>query len=258
MPATGSARVVSRGLMVAGIALGIDGRLIVAGETGLHVWRGQDDHTVLLSEYDGETLCFNDIVADARGRIYAGTLYWGADGMEKHGKLYLVDVDGVARVVDEGIKHANGLAFSPDGGTLYFADTATRVIYAYDVEPIGGSLSRRRVVVEVPVDEGLPDGLTVDQDGFVWSAHWYGGQVVRYDPDGKVERRILFPATQTSSLAFGGPNMTDLYVTSAAAPWRSDFAPPGYDFESPNTGGSLYRVRIDVAGRPEYRARVGS
>ena len=242
--------------MVSGLALSADGSLIFAGATGLHLRRPSGDVRPVLSRCRGEALFFNDILADPRGRLYAGTIYWGANGMEKPGKLYLVEDGGPVRVVDEGIDLANGLGFSPDDRTLYFADSARRVIYAYDVDPATGDLSRRRVFVQVPRDEGLPDGLTVDREGFVWCAQWYGAQVVRYDPDGKVERRIAMPVRQVSSVIFGGEDLTDLYITTAADSWPSPLAPPGYDFAATNLGGSLYRLRTNVQGRPDHRATL--
>jgi len=254
-PATGKKEIITRGLMVAGIALNRDGALVFAGSTGMHLWRGQDNHKTFLTEHGGETLLFNDMIADAQGRIYAGTVYWGANGMEKPGKLYLVDADGSARVVVDGIEMANGLGFSPDNRTLYHADTSARKIYAYDVDAKSGSLSRKRVFVTVPATEGIPDGLTVDRDGFVWSAQWYGSQVVRYDPDGKVERRIALPVQQVSSVMFGGDEWNELYITSAGEAWPSDYAPPSFDWKRP-MGGSLYRVRLDLQGRPEHQANL--
>ena len=241
----GATRVIHRDLMVSGLALHSDGDLVFAGATGIHL-RGR----TIVADF------FNDILPDPRGRLYAGTLYWGANGLEKPGSLYLIEGEGKVRVVDEGIEIANGLGFSPDDRTLYFADSARRVIYAYDVEPATGALSRRRVFVKIPSEEGLPDGLTVDREGFVWCAQWYGGQVVRYDPDGRVERRIPMPVRQVSSVIFGGPDFTDLYITTAADPWPSPLAPPGYDPKAPNQGGSLYRLRVDVQGRPDYRAAL--
>jgi D-xylonolactonase len=233
--------------MVSGLALNADGSLVFAGATGIHL-HGR----TLVEEF------FNDILADPRGKLYAGTLHWGADGLVKPGQLLLIDPSGAVRVVDEGIEIANGLGLSPDSRTLYFADSARRVIYAYDVDPATGSLSRRRTFVQVPKDEGLPDGLTVDREGFVWCAQWYGSQVVRYDPDGRVERRIPMPVRQVSSVIFGGPDYTDLYITTAADPWPSPLAPPGYDPKAPDQGGSLYRIRVDVQGRPDYRAALRS
>ena len=91
-------------------------------------------------------------------------------------------------------------------------------------------------------------------DGRDVSAQWYGAQIVRYDPDGKVERRIAMPVKQVSSLTFGGKDLTDLYVTSAGASWPSSLMPPGYDPEAPDIGGALYRIRLDVQGKPEHQA----
>lgn len=253
IPATGEKTVISRGLMVAGIALNRTGELVFAGAEGLHLWRGQDDYRTLFSEHQGEALFFNDLIADPRGRIYGGTVYWGPDGMEKPGKLYLFDRETV-QVVEEGLQLANGLGFSPDNRTLYFADSAARVIYAYDVHPESGALSNRRTFARVHAEEGLPDGLTVDAEGYVWSAQWYGAQVVRYDPDGAVERRIRMPVTQVSSVGFGGEELTDLYITTAGESWPSHTAPPGYDFDAPNIGGSLYRLRTGTQGKPEHLA----
>lgn len=248
VPGTGAKRVLSRDLMVSGIALDRTGALVFGGSGGLHLWTPGSCRTIAAD------LPINDLIADPQGRLYVGTLYWGPSGMEKPGQLILVSREG-RRVVEEGIGVANGLGFSPDDRTLYFTDSAARRIYAYRVMPDGG-LSDRRVFVQVPPEEGLPDGLTVDREGFVWSAQWYGAQVVRYDPDGKVERRIALPVRQVSSVAFGGPDLTDLYITTAAEGWESDLAPPGYDFKAANLGGSLYRVRLEIQGRPEHRAAM--
>lgn len=249
-------RIISRDLPVSGIALNRGGSFVFAGATGLHLWRGQGDYRTTISEHDGEKLVFNDIIADCKGRIYAGTLYWGANGMEKPGKLYLIGCDRSVRVLDEGIQLSNGLGFSPDDTTLYYADSAARKIYAYSVDVQTGDLSRKRVFVDVPADDGVPDGLTVDAEGFVWCAQWYGAQVVRYDPDGKPERRIAMPVRQVSSVAFGGPELTNLYITSAADSWPSHLAPRGYDFKASNMGGPLYRVRVDTQGRKEQVAAI--
>ena len=212
----------------------------------------------IAAEHEGEPLAVNDITADSAGRLYAGTMFWTDDGMKKHGKLYLIDTDGSVRVVDEGIELANGLALSADGRTLYFTDSTARVIYAYDVEPATGGLSRRRVLVRIGLDEGIPDGLTIDVEGYLWSAQWYGAQIVRYDPDGKVHSRVPMPVTQVSSCGFGGPEYRDLYITTAAGSWASPYAPTGYDYDAGNFGGSLYRLRVDVPGRPESICRIGS
>jgi D-xylonolactonase len=176
--------------------------------------------------------------------------------MQRLGALYLINPDGHVRAVDEGIEHANGLALSPDSRTLYFSDSTARRIYQYRVHPVTGDLSDKRVFANVPADDGLPDGLAVDNDGFLWCALWYGAQVIRYDADGKVERRIAMPVLQVSSLAFGGADLTELYVTSAAEAWPSAYAPSGFNPKSSNMGGQLFRISPGVQGRAEHVARI--
>lgn len=253
-PNTSQIRSMNAGLTVSAIALNKTGGLVLGGPMGLHLWTGDGNRRQIVYETDGEVLSFNDLIADPQGRIYAGTLHWGPSGMAKRGKLYHIATDGTSRVVDDGIELANGLGFSPDNRILYFTDSAARRIYAYDVRGPSGEVLNKRTLVQIPRDEGIPDGLTVDSEGFVWSAQWYGGQVVRYDPEGCVEQRIRLPVTQVSSVAFGGDDLAELYITTAADPWSSHLAPPGYDFGATNTGGPLYRLRLDVRGKREHLA----
>jgi D-xylonolactonase len=171
--------------------------------------------------------------------------------------LIRLDTDGTAQVVDEGFHLSNGLAFSPDEKTLYFTDSIARRIYAYDYDRITGNVRNRRTLVQVPDDEGLPDGLTVDAAGFLWSAQWYGSAVVRYDPDGKVERRVEMPAKQTSSVAFGGKDLTDIFITSAARSDPLPVMPPGYDPNSGYFGGCLYRINLGIPGKSDFKANFG-
>jgi D-xylonolactonase len=221
------------------------------------VWTEGAGWRSIVSEYDGEKLMINDMIASPSGGIYFGTVYWGAGGMENHGKLYLVDPGGSVRIVDEGIELANGLGFSADGRTLYFGDSAARRVYAYDVDRVDGTLGSRRVFAQFSREEGLPDGMTVDADGFVWCAMWYGGCVVRLDLEGRVERRIQIPAIQVSSVAFGGEGLDELYVTTAGEAWPSELAPVGYRADAGEQGGGLYRVRgVGVRGRAEYVAEL--
>jgi D-xylonolactonase len=254
-PSTTQKSVISRGLHVSSIALNKNGELVFGGAGGLHIWRDQDDYQTVISSFAGENLFVNDMIADHKGRMYVGTLHWGPNGMEKTGKLYLIDSYAFVRVMDENIGIANGLGFSPDNRTLYFTDSAARVIYAYEVDPISGSLAKKRIFARVPETEGLPDGLTVDNQGFVWSARWYGGEIVRYDPKGKIERRIKLPVAQVSSMAFAGPELKDLYITTASQMWRGPLAPTGFDFEIENVGGPLYKISMDIQGKPENKAK---
>jgi D-xylono/L-arabinono-1,4-lactonase len=253
-PRTSTKSVFAHDVSVSGIGLNRTGDLVFGGGDGLFLWRAGGHRRTIIREVAGEILAFNDLIVGPRGRIYAGTIYWGPNGMEKRGRLYLIEPDCSARVVDDGIELANGLGFSPDDRTLYFTDSAARKIYSYDVQPDNGELQNKRAFVSVPGDEGIPDGLTVDGDGFVWSAQWYGAQAVRYDPEGAVERRVAVPVTQVSSLAFGGDDLTDLYITTAGETWRSGLAPSGYAYDAINPGGALFRIQLDIRGKPEHEA----
>jgi sugar lactone lactonase YvrE len=102
----------------------------------------------------------------------------------------------------------------------------------------------------------LPDGLTVDAEGFVWTALWYGGRLQRYSPQGKLDREIYFPATQTSSVTFGGPDLDEMYVTTAGNAEPGPLIPPGYDWKA-YRGGGLYRVKVTgIKGKSEFRSKA--
>jgi sugar lactone lactonase YvrE len=255
-PTTQRTEVVYRDLMVACIALNGEQSFVFGGATGLHIWEPGSLPSPIATEHNGEALAFNDLVAGPGGRVYAGTAYWGAESMDKPGKLYRFDPDGAVTVLDEGFELANGMGFSPDDQTFYCTDSTRRLIHAYDLNPASGALSNRREWVHVPSDEGLPDGLTVDAEGCVWSAQWYGSQIVRYAPDSSVIRRYPLPAKQVSSVMFGGAELDELYITTAAESWDSPYMPPGYDPHSGLIGGALYRGLPGVQGRPEHIANL--
>jgi D-xylonolactonase len=148
------------------------------------------------------------------------------------------------------------MGFSPGMDRLYFADSAARIIFSYEYDLQTGSVRDKKVFVQVPAEEGLPDGLAVDADGCIWSAQWYGGCVVRYDPSGKVLQRLRVPAKQSSSVAFGGPDLTDIFITSAAQSEPMPIMPPGYDPVSGNFGGALYHANLGIAGQPQLLADI--
>jgi len=200
----------------------------------------------------------NDCTADPAGRLLSGSCFYNANESYERGKLIQIDTSGRGRVLDDGFDLANGLAFSPDGRTLYFADSVARRIYSYDYKPTTGDIGRRRTFVQVPVTEGLPDGLAIDAEGFVWSAQWYGSCIVRYDPDGKVQKRITTPAKQTSSLAFGGADLDTLFITSASKSEPMPVMPPGYDAVNGYFGGCVYAVHSDVKGRRQEKTAIRS
>jgi D-xylonolactonase len=253
---TKSHRIVKEGLEMFGFALNQPGGFVVSNKSGIWLWDGEGDARLLAAQVDGTELRMNDCIADPQGRFLAGTVYYKPNAEYPLGKLVSVDCDGRLRVLDEGIHLSNGLGFSPDCRTLYLADSVARLIYAYDYDAATGNVRNRRIFKKLPITSGLPDGLTVDAEGFVWSAEWYGSCIVRYDPDGKVERRIDTPAKQTSSLAFGGPDLTDIFITSAAHSERMPIMPPGYDPYSGYFGGRLYLINLGIRGKPEFLCNI--
>ena len=248
--------VVKEDLAINGFRRNRQGGYVITNNEGVWLWNGEDKLTLIAAEADGSKCQMNDCVADAQGRLLAGSCFYNPGAGYELGKLLRVDTDGKVSVVDDGFHLANGLGFSPDGGTLYFTDSAARRIYAYDYETTHGSTRNRRVFVQVPKEEGLPDGLAVDRDGFVWSAQWYGSCIVRYDPEGKVEQRVAIPAKQVSSLSFGGPELTDIFVTSAGQSEIMPIMPPGYDPKTGYFGGALFHLNLAIAGQPPYETDI--
>jgi D-xylonolactonase len=255
-PASGRHEIVKQGLEINGYAVSRSGGFVIANNSGIWLWDGVDQLQLLADRADGARCQMNDAIADSEGRFFSGSWFYDPTRKYELGKLIRIDTDGQAHVVDEGFHLANGLAFSPDDKTLYFTDSAERRIYAYDYNRATGAIGNRRVLVQVPHDEGLPDGLTVDAEGFLWSAQWYGSCVVRYDPEGRVERRLQTPAKQTSSVAFGGKDLTDIFITSAGRSEPMPIMPKGYDAHSGYFGGQLYSINLGIQGKPDYKAHI--
>jgi D-xylonolactonase len=249
---------VDEGFTINGFCLQESGGFLTTNSEGAWLWRPGEKPALMAREADGQECRLNDCLADPEGRVYSGSYHLNPDGTSPPSFLFRIDTDGSVHIADEGIRFSNGLAFSPDCTTLYFTDLAARSIYAYDWRRSDGALSHRRVFVQIDRSEGMPDGLTVDVEGFLWIAHWFGGCITRYDPDGKRERKVVLPAAQTSSLAFGGPNLDEIYVTTAALNNCLMLAPPGYDPQRVFVGGPLYRIRLGIQGKPKFPSRCGN
>jgi sugar lactone lactonase YvrE/DNA-binding IclR family transcriptional regulator len=186
---------------------------------------------------------FNDGKCDRRGRFWAGTL--ALDATPSAGSLYRLDPDGRVTVMETGVHVSNGLGWSPDDKRFYFTDSGRRHIYVYDFDANSGRIENKRIFAEVPEGSGTPDGMTVDAEGFVWSAHWDGWCVTRYDPKGGVDRVITMPVPRPTSCMFGGPDLGTLFVTSARI--RLSAAQLA---ESPLSG-SVFAIDTGVRGLPE-------
>jgi len=188
---------------------------------------------------------FNDGKCDRAGRFWAGTM---DDKLSEHtGSLYRLDPGGSVRRMDGAIGISNSLAWSPDNRIFYFADTLDSTIYAYDFVLATGEIANKRVFTATHDQPGSPDGSTIDAEGFLWNAQWDGWRLVRYAPDGRVDRVVDLPVQKPTSCMFGGPDLRTLYVTSAI--W--DLAGAALA-EQPWAGGVL-ALDVGVAGLPEPR-----
>jgi sugar lactone lactonase YvrE len=158
-------------------------------------------------------MTMNDGAVGPDERFYAGSL--NKDVLEApDGCLHRLDKDLSIHTIETGLVLPNGISFSPDGNTMYVTEMWARIITAFDFDARMGTVSRRRVLVRVPEEEGYPDGLIVDAEGFLWSGHWQGFRVTRYDPDGRKERTIDVPVPTATCMAFGGKALDRLYITT--------------------------------------------
>ncbi|MFC1671563.1 SMP-30/gluconolactonase/LRE family protein [Planctomycetota bacterium] len=250
-PASGEHELVHQGRLLGGVIVQEDGSLLFLRDHG-NVVCFRDDNTETIIEEIPDEPAFNDAIADPAGRVFSGTCAVGKPDhpgeYARHGNLHRIDPDGSHRVVQGEMIGSNGLGFSVDQGTLYFTDSTRAEIYAYEYSVDTGEIGNRRVFVSTKLP-AIPDGMTVDAEDHVWSAYWDGGCVVRYAPDGAEVMRVDIPTSLTTSVMFGGPDLDELYVTSAGGENRDKNGPDA---------GALFRVTgLGVKGKPEFCSRIG-
>jgi sugar lactone lactonase YvrE len=244
-PATGKHEQCYSGPPVGGFTIQADGTLLLFMARGaIAQWRdGQFDY-IVEEIADEQESRFNDVIADPIGRVFCGTM----PTPTRPGRLYRLDPDGVLHLLLEGIGISNGMAFTLDRRQMYYTDSEALCIYIFDYDEKTGALTNQRVWLRTPEGAGTPDGMTVDIQGYVWSARWDDSALYRYTPDGLEERRIAFPARKVSSVIFGGDDLNDLYVTTALM--------DGTKGEEGAGAGALFRLRLGIRGLPEFFSRV--
>jgi sugar lactone lactonase YvrE len=198
----------------------VGGGILTAGGNKLAVHlpaeRGEKWTTRVIAEVPARAgVRFNDAAVDPAGRVWVGSMH--VDESEPLGELYRLDPGGVLTTVVKGVTVSNGTGWSPDGTRMYYVDSPMRRIDVFDYDPAAGEAFQRRVFADLSACDGVPDGLTVDADGYVWVAMWGGGALRRFAPVGDQDAVVQVPVTQPTSCAFGGPGMSDLYVTTAKA-----------------------------------------
>jgi len=203
-------------------------------------------------------ISFNDAKCDRQGRLWAGTT--DRNEVEALGKLYRIDPDGTATVFADGFVCSNGPSFSPDGRRMYHSCSHERLINVYDIDPGTGNASRPRPFTTFTAAEGVPDGSTVDAEGYFWSTHWGGSRVTRYTPNGRIDRIIDIPVKKVTSCAFGGRDMDTLFVTTASIEFESGrwiyMEDAAFDAE-PMLGG-IFAIDVGIKGlqEPAFDSRL--
>ena len=245
-PVTNASRAYDVGRMVGAVALTESHGLIMAMQGGfarLDLATGRVSRVVGVAAAGGD-LRMNDGKADPSGRFWAGTM--ALDTRPGAGALYRLDPDGSVRTMLSNVTISNGLDWTDDGRTMYYVDSPTFAIDAFDFNPAAGTIVNRRTVVTIPKRDGAPDGLTLDAEGHIWVALWGGGAVHRYAPDGTRIAEIRLPAKYVTSCAFGGPDLRDLYITTQG------LDVPAVDRAAQHAGG-LFVARPGPRGRPANR-----
>lgn len=244
-PADGQHEMVYEGDQIGGYTIQEDGALLLFMAQGaVRIWRDGELTTILDSIPGEEDSRFNDVIADTAGRVFCGTM----PTPERLGSLYRLDTDASVHHLLGGIGTSNGLGFTPDRQQLYYTVTREKRIYRFDYDHATGAITNQEIFIESADAPGSPDGMTVDAEGYIWSARWDGSCLIRYTPDGQEERRIEFPTKKVSCVTFGGSDYTDMYVTTAG----------GQDRDANGaTAGALYHLNLGIKGVPEFRSKVG-
>lgn len=223
------------------------GDLILATRDGIARMDFESGQFTILCnpEFDLPGNRFNDGKPDPRGRLFVGSLAY--DGSDKKANLWRIEPDLVSTRLIAHVGNSNGLGWSPDEKTFYWTDTKTSCVFAFDYDVLTGDIRNRRVVVEVDKSLGRPDGLTVDAEGFLWTALWAGGGVARWDPaSGKLVAKVECPAVNVTCPAFGGADLDVLYFTTAKKGREEAEASPEPE------AGHIFAVKPGVKGLAGY------
>jgi sugar lactone lactonase YvrE len=243
-PATGDDRRYPVGKRIGTVVPMRNGHALVALQSGIHeIDLDTGQLTRLADPITDANLRFNDGKCDPAGRFWVGT--FDLLGRARACSLYRLDPDGSTHVMLRHVTNSNGLAWAPDRRTMYFIDTPSMAVQAFDYDDTTGNISNPRVVVRVPKGSGSPDGMTIDAEGKLWVALFGAGAVHRYDPaTGTLLQVVEVPAPFTSSCAFGGPDLKTLFITTGRGGLSAE-----QQREFPLSG-NVFAVELNVAGVP--------
>ncbi|UZF95415.1 SMP-30/gluconolactonase/LRE family protein [Bosea sp. NBC_00550] len=244
-PASGAHRIFPMPGRVGCFALREAGGLVMAMEQGFWTFDPETGAIAQLSAPEAGLADhrFNDGRCDPAGRFVAGSM--NVARTSSSGQLWRLDPNGDTVRLAGGVTVANGLAFSPDGKRMYWADSPAERVYTFDYDPGTGMASNQRLWLEKGPAPGRPDGAAVDADGCYWSARWVGGAVVRFTPEGKMDGIIHLPVSRVTMCAFGGPDLRTLYITTAREGMTTE------ELEREPLAGGIFVAEPGVQGLPE-------
>lgn len=229
---------------VGGFTIQQDGSLLLFKTKGtIEHWQEGNIKTIVANIPSARLTRFNDAIADPLGRVYSGTMATP----QSPGYLYRLDLDGSLHLIMEGLTIPNGMGFSPDCKYFYSTDSDTKTIYRFDYDITTGNLGEPQVHILSTNEEGVPDGLTIDREGYMWSARWDGYHLARYNPAGEKVLQITLPTAKVSSLTFGGADYSRLYITTAGGQNRS---------EQDSLAGSIFYLDPGISGKAEFLSQV--
>jgi len=244
-PASGKLRALGLPEAIGSFAFRRAGGILAAMKSGLYFLDPDDGRLecVALPEPGLPENRFNDGRCDRDGRFWAGTMKEGK--REPVGALYRLDADRRCTRQRDKLYVPNSLCWSPDGRTMYLSDTHRHVIWAFDYDRASGAISGERVFADA--GDGRPDGACIDAESCLWSCDYGGGRIVRYAPDGKVDRVLALPVANPTCCCFGGPALDTLYVTTATQKLAPD------ELARQPLAGSVLALRPGAKGLPESR-----
>ena len=243
-PTNGDTRTIMVGQSIGSIVPRASGGYILALEDGFAALNSDSGKLTLLHDPESHLPGnrFNDAKCDPAGRFWAGTMA-KAQREPGAGSLYRMDTDLSVRRMLTDVTVSNGISWSVDRETMYFTDSSTRTVSAFDFDVATGEISNRRDVIRFTKEDGFPDGITIDSEDMLWIAHWAGGRVSRWHPSmSKMLQTIAVPATQVTSCAFGGADLATLYITTA----RTGLDSP--QLATQPLAGGLFAVRPGARG----------
>ena len=247
-PATGENRALDVGRHVGTVVTRASGGLMLAVREGFASFDLETQELTLIANPEAHITGnrFNDGKCDPAGRFWAGTMAY--ENPTNQGSLYRLDTDLSVHKIFGDVAISNGIIWSLDHTTMYYIDTLRKNVRAFDYADDTGDISNERVIINVPEEIGMPDGMAIDSEGMLWVAHYGGSCVSRWNPNtAQLLLKIDLPVTQVTACAFGGPNLDTLFITSAAQ--ELDAA----ELERQPLAGGLFSIKTPYQGVPSFR-----